>query len=601
MMQACFALRLRALPALSALCVASALAACSPTGSTGTTPGGTGAAGGSAGSSGTAGTSGTLNLDGGGSGGGNGCPPCSTDLKKVIDCDGNVIEECGAGQACADGACIDDPCEAAVVAQTTSGCDYWTIKTDTLLLTSCFAIMVANTWPENVHIKLERGGTEMNLTSFTRIPKGQGASISYEPFDPALGLPPDEVAILFISFVPGGLAVPCPAGITPALATDPSAFGTSIGQAFHITTDAPVVSYQIYPYGGGNVAQTSATLLLPTPAWRDNYVAVNPGHQAGIPSIDIIADQDDTEVTINPKVAIAAGQGVPGSPAGTPVTYALKRGEYLQISQFDELTGSAIQANKPVGVFGAAGCLNVPASACCCDTAHQQTLGVRALGNEYAAVRYRSRQTASSEESVPWRLVGVVDGTELAYEPTAPAGAPSIVGLGDAVEFWTPDAFLVRSQDPEHPFYLGGYMTGCEHIAPSGLEGDAEWVNVVPTAQYRESYVFFSDVTYPETNLVLVRTKKDGKAADVELDCAGVLGGWTPLGDYEYARFDLVTGGVGPGTCGNGRHVISSSLPFGLTVWGWGNDFATQAVSYAYPAGQGLAPVNDVVVPPVPR
>ena len=55
---------------------------------------------------------------------------------------------------------------------------------------------------------------------------------------------------------------------------------------------------------------------------------------------------------------------------------------------------------------------------------------------------------------------------------------------------------------------------------------------------------------------------------------------------------------------------MTSSQTFGLTVWGWGSaetggaynlpqapGFFTQAVSYAYPAGASVAPINNVVVP----
>ncbi|MCC6216501.1 MAG: IgGFc-binding protein [Polyangiaceae bacterium] len=572
---------------------------CSATGSspTGGGPGG----GGGAAASGSGGNGGVLL---GGSGGGGPCPSCSTDLKRVIDCNGNVSKECGTGQACAAGQCIDDPCEAARIAQTTAGCDYLTVKPPTFPLSSCYAIFVANTWPEHVHLRVERGATQFNPAGFVRIPQGQGSSITYQPFNPGTGLPPGEVAILFMSFGLGALSVPCPAGVVPALPADGSAVGTTIADAFHIVTDAPVVAYQIFPYGGGNVAQTTATLLLPTSAWGDNHVIVGPGQGSSFQAFDIVAAEDATEVTIRPKAAIAAGTGVAAAPAGQPTTYSLQRGQYLQVSQLDDFTGSPVKSNKPVGVFGSTNCLNVPASACCCDSAHQQIPSVRALGHEYAAIRYRNRASLSSpgDETVPWRMVGVVDGTTFTYDPAPPPGAPSSLGLGQIAEFWAPGPFLVRAQDDDHPFYMAGYMTGCEYVAASGIEGDAEWVNLVPTSQFRESYVFFSDVTYPDTNLVLVRARgANGQFADVSLDCAGVIGDWQTLGAFEFARFDLVRGGAGNGACGNGRHVIQSAAPFGLTVWGWGSDFATQAVSYAYPAGQGLKPVNEVVVPVTPR
>jgi hypothetical protein len=60
------------------------------------------------------------------------------------------------------------------------------------------------------------------------------------------------------------------------------------------------------------------------------------------------------------------------------------------------------------------------------------------------------------------------------------------------------------------------------------------------------------------------------------------------------------------GNCDNGRHEIKSDAPFGITVWGWGtlatgSTFYTQAVSYAYPGGMSLKPINTVVIPPTPN
>jgi hypothetical protein len=281
-----------------------------------------------------------------------------------------------------------------------------------------------------------------------------------------------------------------------------------------------------------------------------------------------------------------------------------------------ELTGSVIQSNKPVGHWGGASCLNIDVNTQACDSAHQQIPPIKALGHEYVAVRYRNR-FANQDESPPYRMVGAVDGTLLTYDPSPPAMAPMTLASGELVEFRTPAPFTVKSQDAMHPFYVSAHMTGCQETNPAldDCRGDPEFVNVVPPQQYLSNYVFFTDPTYPETNLVLIRAKTAKGFADVKLDCAGVVGGWTPIGnagDYEFTRLDLVTGNFKPvNGCDNGRHEITSSGPFGLTVWGWGSavtggchdiscpGFYSQAVSYAYPAGASVQPINIVVVPPI--
>jgi hypothetical protein len=188
------------------------------------------------------------------------------------------------------------------------------------------------------------------------------------------------------------------------------------------------------------------------------------------------------------------------------------------------------------------------------------------------------------------------------------------------VEFAAAGPFVVRSQDADHPFYMSAHMTGCADAGGDPFldcKGDPESVNVIPPAQYLNTYVFFTDPTYPETNLVFVRKKGDDGFKDVDLDCAGALTGWQPIGtsgNYEYTRFDLITGNFVPnGQCDNGRHEVKSDAPFGVTVWGWGSGatggviegggagFYSQYVSYAYPAGASVEPITNVIVPPVPE
>lgn len=164
---------------------------------------------------------------------------------------------------------------------------------------------------------------------------------------------------------------------------------------------------------------------------------------------------------------------------------------------------------------------------------------------------------------------------------------------------------MVESQDEDHPFLLFAHMVGVNYTSVPNNAGDPDSVLGVPPEQYLSHYVFFTDPTYPETNLVVVRTKVGGTFADVVLDCAGPLTGWTALDDYEWTRADLVTGNFeNVGSCAAGRHVIDSENPFGLWVWGWGSSLTeaqTVSVSYGYPGGMNVKPINPVIVPPVPR
>ena len=508
---------------------------------------------------------------------------CSADLHDIIDCMGHVVETCPAGEGCGPAGTCLTACQAAAANKSSIGCEYYVTSPAVIPDTAggCFAAFIANTSGYPISITVERDGTTFPLAGFARVPSGAGQAITYAPLANGM-LDANQVAILFLARF-GSMLTNCPAGVTPAFTTaDAAVHGTGYGKAFHITTSAPVVAYDIFPYGGGSAAATSATLLLPTSVWDLNYVGVDAYRMSRVatgaqPTMALVGAEDNTTVMIRPTAAITAGSGVAPAAAGVVTSYPLS--SCLSIDVFDSA----------------------------CDSAHQQIPPVKALGYRYAAVRYRNR-FAGLEEIVPWRMVGAVDGTTLAYSPTAPPGAPTTLVAGQVAEFQSPGQFVVTSQDKDHPFYVSAHMTGCGRLNPTleDCRGDPEFVNVVPPDQYLESYTFFTDPTYPETNLVLVREQKNGVFGEVNLDCLGTVTGWQPLdssGSLQYTRVDLVTGNFSPvGGCNNGLHVASSTQPFGLVIWGWGSavtePFHSTSVSYAYPAGASVKPINTVVVIP---
>jgi len=558
----------------------------------------------------------------------NTCTTCSSDLHEILDCNTppNVITTCPADQGCGtNGQCVA-ACAAAATNKSTIGCDYYSIPADgwsNIPLNpdvaaegasdgSCFAAFVTNNWGSPMTVSLEWKGTTIDATPFSYIPQGTGTAITYQPV-PTTGIPAGQMAIVFLAQFGQSngdeFKQDCPAGVTEAITTeDVGTHGTGIGNAIHLTTSVPAVVYDIYPYGGASSYIASATLLIPTDAWDTNYVAISasagqptsPGEiTEGSPmDVEVVAMLDGTQVQILPTNAIVAGAGVDAGAQNVAMTYTLNAGQVLQFAQIADLSGSPIQANNPIGVWGGHYCMNLPDSdTAACDAAHQQIPPVKALGNEYLAVRYRTR--TSTEESVPWRIMGVVNGTQLTYDPPQ-TGAPATLTLGQLVEYTAPGPFHVKSQDAAHPFYMAGHMTGGSLATLTPGDGDPETVNIVPPAQYLESYIFFTDPTYSETNLVLTRgPTSTGTYADVTLDClTSAVTGWQAIGGsgFQYTRVDLQVGHAAVGGCDNGLHSIKSTSPFGITVWGF-----DQYVSYAYPAGASVRPINNVVVPPTPQ
>jgi hypothetical protein len=464
--------------------------------------------------------------------GGN-CRKCSGDLHSVLDCSDNVISTCPSDQGCGAGGLCVPACQAAADNKSTVGCNYYSVDLafEGEADGSCLAAYVANTWTSDVTIGVSYKGKALSVAGFARIPVGQGSSITYQPL-PGGKLPAGKVAILFLADWQSGGVYHCPVGITAANTTDMvGSESTAVLDAFNITTDAPVVAYDIWPYGGSLTFIASATLLIPTSAWDTNYLTIDAwaapswasSSQAAYPVTQIVAMQAGTTVTISPTVAIVGGTGVAATGKGQPHTYNLNAGQVLQFKQAEELNGSAVQSNYPIGVWGGHACMDIDYTDTWCDAAHQQLFPIKAMGNQYVAVKYKDR--SSNVENPPWRIMGVVDGTTLSYFPNKPTGAPSTINSGQVLKFNTGTPFVVQSQDPQHPFYMSGHMTGQSTAGIDMATGDPEFVNVIPPAQFLPRYVFMTDPTYAFTELVLVRgPDANNNLQDVNLDCLGVVG-----------------------------------------------------------------------------
>jgi hypothetical protein len=444
------------------------------------------------------------------------------------------------------------------------------------------------------------------------------------PTIPSSGVPPGEVAVLFMEESPDEFKCPHNGAVSvgTAISQTASVKQTGRGQAWHITTDAPASMYDILPYGGAASFLPGATILFPTTSWGSNYVAVVPPYGSGMGSSAagpqrgvLLALVDNTEVQIVPTVDLPSGTDVVAAPQNQVTTYTLKAGEFVQWAlPYDhlappmEMSGSVIQSVShidggtapPVAFFGSSGFLCLASATSVgngCDSEHEQIPPVSALGNEYAVAPYTTRLASLAPESLPYRIVGMVDGTILTYDPPI-QGAPTTLGKGTWFDFEATDAFVVRSKNTDHPFYIAQMMTGWQLDGDSRSQqlGDADLVGVVPTAQFLPSYVFFTDLTYSTTTFTVVRKSAQGVFKDVQVGCMNKpISEWKDIGTpgtYQFAQVDLVRDGTGTGSCSNGPQRAKSQGPFGLTVWG-----TDHAASYSYAAGMNIASVNQVVVP----
>jgi hypothetical protein len=613
---------------LAALLASIALPACGgddaatssgATGSGGSGAGTTGSGGaGGATASGTGGAATTIEVDGGAGGGAH--FGCSADLRSVVDGKGATITTCPADQGCSEGACID-ACAAAAASHGSLGCDFYVPTPPSYPFAGppCFAVFLANAWPSAAKITVEYDGASHDVGTFGRVPVNGKPEKDWPAVD-AAGLPGDEVAVLFLSgdpnavFTETGESMKCPVPTAVGAAT--SLAGSGLGHAFHIRTTRPVNAYDILPYGGAHSHFPGATLLMPTSAWEKNYVVIAPPKGTFDPPGPlwgmIVGAEDGTTVDVLPSVALPAVAGAPATPAGAKATYTIDAGQMLEWqlpNGTTDLSGTVLASDKPIAVFAGNRLLRLqPKVEPGGEEAHAEVPPVSALGSEYVAAPWATRRKDLADESIPYRLVGAVDGTTLTFDPPV-AGAPATLDRATVADFAVTGPFRVTSQDADHPFAFaqlmptanvdGGSRPGATAPSYPPMLGDEEFVIVQPPPEFLSYYVFFTDPTYPTTNLVITRAKGPGGFADVEIPCLGKVGGWQSVGakgDYEVTNVDLVRAGVPVGSCQNGRQTAKSAAPFGLVVWG-----EDSYSSYAYPAGGNAAKLSNVTVPATPK
>jgi hypothetical protein len=519
---------------------------------------------------------------GGGAGGGGGIGGIGTGGLNV----GGV-----AGGEGGTGGLVGDPktCEQAAQAKTYIGCDFWpTVTSNNVWSIFDFAVVVANAGDTVAEVTIERNGAQIDT--------GQ--------------VPPNGLQKFFLPWVPE-LKGP-DAGICGEAASVNQTIRAP-GGAYHLTSTVPVTVYQFnaleYKGQGGPPGKdwsacpglscplgigcfsfsNDASLLIPSTAMTGNYRIMGPpGWPAAnmAPYFSITGTQDGTTVTL--KVGnngqVTAGGGVSFVGPGGITQFPIGRGEVVQVlgTSNGTLSGSLVQADKPVQVIAGIPCIYQPFEASACDHLEETVPPAETLGEHY----YVTVPTSPKGNVVGHivRFYGNVDGTQLSYPSGAPPGAPVTLDAGQVVDLGVVSKDFEVVSNAGHSFGVGSFMLGAQLQDPGGLidqKGDPSMSLATPVEQYRIKYVFLApddyDVSYADIIL------PDG--ANVSLDGMPLNAPTTPISSgHGIARVKL-----GPGA--GGAHLLVSDKPVGLQVIGFGS-----YTSYQYPGGLNLG----LIAPPPP-
>ena len=160
-------------------------------------------------------------------------------------------------------------------------------------------------------------------------------------------------------------------------------YNTILNYGFYIHSDAPVSIYyesdnnnsEIYSLKGRNALGTS--FVVPMQYTYENY------YSSTCSRIEVVASQDDTEVTFHPSVAIKGGL-MPG----LPITVTLNRGQSYAIeaaspSGSAHLRNTRVTATKPIAVNTSDDSVNLGGHY---DLVGDQIVPVDLLGTDYIAI-----------------------------------------------------------------------------------------------------------------------------------------------------------------------------------------------------------------------
>lgn len=481
-----------------------------------------------------------------------------------------------------DGPAIPPTCADAAVALTSVGCVFFTADLDNWdqCDSKIYAVVVSNPHDDQeAHVILENGT------------QGQIGGVT---------LAPGELHVFDVTCDDGCLQ--------PPHQIEVQGIGPAAG--FRVSSDVPILGYQWNPYGA-QLFSTDASLLIPVTSLDGTYIVAAWGSGPGsdwpqlTSQVTVVVTEDDTTLTFTPSTTVPQKGGVGPLGAGMEsAPFTLNAFDVISISPLlhdADLTGTVVQADKPVVVFGGHSCANVPTGEyAACDHVEEQMLPLAAWGTSTVLARHAPRAGCQADDDpVLWRIIAGVGNMRVTFDPPAPAPAGAehhFSDQGDLLEFLSAtdhsvEGFLDNPPDPaepEAPFLAYQMMTGTSYPQCGWGGADPMMLQSPPAGQFLDRYVFTTDNVFDFAYDHIIVVRKAG--TEVTLDCMGVLPdtSFAQVGSSEWQVARVFIDNPQDSTgCADGAHLLTATAGVGLSVVGNAN-----ANSYGYLGGVGVWAIN---------
>jgi hypothetical protein len=408
---------------------------------------------------------------------------------------------------------------------------------------------------------------------------------------------------------------------------DSSMFRT--GGTYRVESDVPIVAYLHSPLT--NARGNDSSMLLPETTNRRHYVVFSFSPHAeqaqgqGEPSyFEIVALEDFTEVTWTPPVDTAgtginidhviAGEQSPPLPMNRfdTVRIAASANDVEGNPDLRDVSGTVIEASKPIWVVGASRCSRVPVRdeppLGRCDPLQELLIPLDYWGGTYVAAHSPIRGT----ERHWWRIYSSGPGVRITAEGNLGCTSPVLTAEnclppnefdGEGCTFEKRGSWIQVDVENGCSFYLdsrdeAGDNTGAfmpvqylqssrdpdEPAAESTEIGDPAMYQMIPVEQFLNRYVFSTGVGFDYHYVQVIRPVG---GPTVFLDNMSVAGFYPVTDTWEVADVPI----------SEGPHIIDSGVPFGIVQFGYSSDEPSDQcqnfvdpepichASYAYPGG----------------
>lgn len=352
-------------------------------------------------------------------------------------------------------------------------------------------------------------------------------------------------------------------------------------QGIHILSTAPISVYGVvYSSGASTGYQAFPVDTLGTTYRPLSYRGL--GATVSMAShLTVVATADGTTLSVTPQTTLGART------AGTSYAVTLDEGQTYQLSgtaAAEDVTGTLVEADRPVAVLAGTGCSNVPTGSFACNPLLQQMTPTSAWGDTFVSARIATRTKGDT-----YRVLADHDDTVVrvggAEKATLDAGEFYEAVLPEDATDATLAGVLIETSEPS---FVSQYGNGMSY---DSSPGDPMMMSVPPAGQYLQEYVVaapdvdavpamtaYLNLVAPTASIGQVHVDGDPVAAG---DFVAVAGS-----DFSVAQLEVPAG----------QHSISSPEPVGVNVYelgqydGFGFTGGQAAESIALPPGPTASP-----------